>query len=190
MSMIRQGLNITGKVIRSMSGLTRHRFSEKLECALNKQINMELEASYIYLSMAFHYDRADVALKGMYNYFKKASDEERDHAMKFMTYLNKRGGKLVLDNINKPENSEWDNLEKTMTYALDLEKKVTDSLLEMHALASSENDADLADFLDSEMIKEQYEAIKEIGELITNIRRCGNGLGEFMFDKSMDDGTK
>ena len=40
-----------------------------------------------------------MALKGFARYFKKASDEERVHAEKFMTYQNKRGGRIVLQDI-------------------------------------------------------------------------------------------
>jgi len=45
--------------------------------------------------MGFYYDRDDVALPGFSKYFKKQSEEEREHAEKFMTYLNKRGTILL-----------------------------------------------------------------------------------------------
>ena len=48
---------------------------------------------------AFYFDRDDVALKGFHRYFKDASDEERGHAQKFMKYQNKRGGRIVLQDI-------------------------------------------------------------------------------------------
>jgi len=41
----------------------------------------------------------------------------------------------------------------------------------------------LCDFLESEFIQEQVEAIKKIGEHVTNLKRVGPGLGEYMFDK-------
>lgn len=48
---------------------------------------------------AFYFDRDDVALKGFSHFFKKSSDEEREHAEKFMKYQNKRGGRVVLQPI-------------------------------------------------------------------------------------------
>ena len=69
----------------------RQNFHEDCEAAINKQINLELYASYCYQSMAMYYDRDDVALPGFSAYFKHNSDEEREHAEKFMKYLNKRG---------------------------------------------------------------------------------------------------
>lgn len=79
---------------------------------------------------AYHFDREDVALPGLHWYFKKASDEEREHAMKFLKYLNQRGGKIVLTDIKRPEMPEdrdnWGTAEEAMSQALELEKKVND----------------------------------------------------------------
>lgn len=51
--------------------LIRQNFHDDSETAINKQINMELRASYTYLAFAYHFHRHDVALKGFYEYFKK-----------------------------------------------------------------------------------------------------------------------
>lgn len=73
---------------------------------------------------AFYFDKSDVALQGLHQYFKQASDEEREHAMKFMTYQNKRGGSIILSDIKSPEKAEWGSAKDAMTAALELEKKV------------------------------------------------------------------
>ena len=73
----------------------RQNFHQETEAAINAQINMELTASYVYQSMGFYYDRDDVALPGFSKYFKKQSEEEREHAEKLMSYLNKRGTILL-----------------------------------------------------------------------------------------------
>ena len=59
----------------------------------------ELSASYVYLSLCGHFERDDVALKGFAQFFKKNSDEERDHAQKLINYQNLRGGKVVLGDV-------------------------------------------------------------------------------------------
>merc|ERR1712173_287376 len=64
--------------------------------------NMELYASYVYMSMAYYFDRDDIAYAGFSSFFKKSSDEERDHAEKFIKYQNRRGGKVVFQDIAKP----------------------------------------------------------------------------------------
>lgn len=77
-------------------------------------------------SQAYYFDRDDIALPGMHWYFKKASDEEREHAMKFLKYLNKRGGRIVLTDIRNPDKREWGTAQDAMAAALDLEKQVNE----------------------------------------------------------------
>ncbi|XP_076620015.1 soma ferritin-like [Colletes latitarsis] len=162
-------------------------FHEACEEALNRQINLELYASYVYLSMAYYFDRSDVALEGLHKYFKKSSDEEREHAMKFMTYQNKRGGNIDLTNIANPPKNDWVSARDAMVTALELEKQVNESLLNLHALASKYNDPNLLDFLETEYLQEQVDTIKEIADHITNLERVGTGLGEYIFDKELKD---
>ncbi|KAI1301745.1 Soma ferritin [Halotydeus destructor] len=161
----------------------RQNFDAECEAGINKQINMELYASYVYLSMAHYFDRDDVALKGFYKYFIKSSDEEREHAQKFIKYQHKRGGRVVLQNIDKPTVDEWGSGLEAMEAALQLEKTVNQSLLDLHGVAGGKNDPQMCDFLENEFLEEQVEAIKEISDHITNLKRVGSGLGEYMFDK-------
>lgn len=87
----------------STINLVRQNFHEESEATINKQINLELNASYTYQSMSFYFDRDDIGLPGFSKFFQERSDEEREHAEKLMKYLNKRGGRLVLDNIPRPK---------------------------------------------------------------------------------------
>ena len=59
------------------------------------------------------------------------------------------------------------------------------SLLEVHGVASNHKDANLCDFLETEFLHEQVESIKEIADHVTNLKRCGDGLGVYMFDKHL-----
>ena len=58
----------------------RQNYHQDLEAAINRQINLELYASYVYLSMSYYFDRDDVALKNFAKYFLHQSHEEREHA--------------------------------------------------------------------------------------------------------------
>jgi len=78
-----------------------------------------------------------VAFPGLHKYFKKASDEEREHAEKFMKYQNERGGRIALQPIAKPTNDEWESPIVAVNAALELEKTVNavqlySILTEMH----------------------------------------------------------
>ncbi|VDD77814.1 unnamed protein product [Mesocestoides corti] len=163
--------------------LTRQNFHEECEAGINRQINMELYASYLYLSMSQHFDRDDVALNGFRKYFAKASEEEREHAIKLMRYQCKRGGHIVYQDISKPQKTEWASGLEAMEAALKIEQDVNESLLALHDVATKHNDKQFCDFLESEYLGEQVDAIKELADHITNLRRCGPGLGEYMFDK-------
>merc|ERR1711973_615190 len=59
-----------------MTSKIRQNYHEECEALINKQINMEFYASYVYLSMASYFNRDDQALPGFSSFFKKSSDEE------------------------------------------------------------------------------------------------------------------
>merc|ERR1712123_381833 len=126
-----------------------------------------------YLSVASYYNRDDQALHGFAKYFQKASDEEREHGMKLMAYQAKRGGRCVFQDIAKPSSMEWGTPLEAMEAALELEKTVNQSLLDLHKASESKGDAHLCDFLEAEYLTEQVEGIKEIGDMITKIKRAG-----------------
>jgi len=66
--------------------------------------------------------------------------------------------------------------------ALELEKKVNDSLLALHKVASNHNDPHLTNYLEGEFLDEQVESIKKFADMITRLKRAGpEGLGEYIF---------
>jgi len=163
----------------------RQNYHSESEAGINRQINMELYASYCYQSMAFYFDRDDVALPGFSKFFKESSNEEREHAEKLMEFQNKRGGRIVLQDIKRPDRDEWGTGLEAMQVALGLEKSVNQALLDLHAVASNHNDAQMTDFLEGEFLQEQVKAIKELGDHVTNLKRVGPGLGEYEFDRRL-----
>jgi len=155
------------------------------EALINKQINMELHASYVYMSMAAYFDRDDVALPGFAKRFRANCDEEREHAQKFIDYQNMRGGRVVFQNIQKPNTDDWTSALDAVESSLELEKSVHESLLALHRNADEQSDAQLTDFLEGEYLKEQVEAQKEIGDLITKMKRAGESVGLHIIDKEL-----
>lgn len=166
-----------------MVSRVRQNFSEEAEALINKQINLEFHASYVYLSMASFFAREDQALHGFAKFFRKASEEERGHGMKFMEYQCKRGGKVVFQDVTKPSTMEWGSPLQAAEASLELEKTVNQSLLSLHAVADEKKDAQMCDFLESNFLEEQVEGIKEFADLITKLKRAGPGLGEVIVDK-------
>jgi len=163
--------------------LIRQNFHAEAEAALNKQINIELHASYVYMSMAWYFDRDDVALPGLHKFFKKNSDEEREHAEEIMKYQQQRGGKVVLQGIEKPERDSWGSVLEAVQAALEMEKNINQTLFDLHAVADKHTDAQMCDWLTTSFLKESVESVKAMSNLVTNLKRAGPGLGEYMFDK-------
>ncbi|TKC40638.1 hypothetical protein EI555_010811 [Monodon monoceros] len=67
-------------------------YHQDSENTINRQINLELYTSYVYLSMSYYFDLDDVALKNFAKYSLHQSCEEREHAEKLMKLQNQQGG--------------------------------------------------------------------------------------------------
>ena len=93
--------------------------------------------------MSYYFDRDDVALSNTAKWLKRQSDEEREHAQILMKYQNTRGGRIVLQNIQKPEKDEWGSALEAFQAALALERFNNNALLELHALAAQCNDSQM-----------------------------------------------
>ncbi|KAK3009243.1 hypothetical protein RJ639_015115 [Escallonia herrerae] len=180
------------------ASIARHKYSDRSEAAVNEQIKylpgphtliVEYNVSYIYHAMYAYFDRDNVALKGLAKFFKHSSEEERQHAEKLMEYQNKRGGKVKLQSMLMPL-SEFDHLEKgdalyAMELALSLEKLTNEKLLNLRRVADENNDVQLTDFVESEFLTEQVDAIKKISEYVSELRRVGKRHGVWHFDQNL-----
>ncbi|XP_022088321.1 soma ferritin-like [Acanthaster planci] len=160
----------------------RQNYHIESEAGVNKQINLELYASYVYLSMASYFQSATVALPGAHEYFMKASDEEREHAKKFLKFQNQRGGTVVLQDIVKPGKNTWGTLRDAVNDALELEKNVNQALLDLHGIAEKHSDPQMQNWIEQNFLTHQVEAIKELGDHLRRLERVGPGLGEYMYD--------
>merc|ERR1719222_525658 len=88
--------------------------------------------------------------------------------MMLIEYLAEEGEKVVIEDIKKP-NIEMSTVKEAVETALQMEKEVNQSLLDLHALAGTKNDGSLSDFLEEYFLREQVDAIKELGDLLTKI---------------------
>ncbi|KAJ4972406.1 hypothetical protein NE237_005505 [Protea cynaroides] len=169
--------------------LARQKYNDMCEAAVNEQINVEYNVSYVYHAMYAYFDRDNVALKGLAKFFKESSEEERGHAEKLMEYQNKRGGRVVLQPI-VPSQSEFYDEEKgdalyAMELGLALEKLTNEKLLKLHSVAEQNHDVQMTDFVESEFLTEQVEAIKKMSEYVAQLRRVGKGHGVWHFDQML-----
>ena len=83
--------------------------SKAMQDAINEQIKNELYSAYLYLAMSNHFEEKN--LGGFANWLKVQFQEEQGHALKFMEYIQERGGQVVLKAIDQPPSSFGTNME-------------------------------------------------------------------------------
>ncbi len=143
--------------------------SKTLNDAINKQIGSEFGASMQYLSIAAHFDSE--ALNNFAQFFYLQSDEERDHAMKFINYLMDAGGDLVIPEIPAPKPA-FASAEEAVKAALDWELEVTRQINNLMDIAVKEKDYIAQQFLDW-YTNEQLEEVSTMDTLLSLVRRAG-----------------
>ncbi|KAL0084807.1 ferritin-like superfamily [Phycomyces blakesleeanus] len=164
--------------------LAKQNFATTSEEAINQQINTELQASQVYLSMASWAQHSSVALPGLEKYFREQAEEERKHAQHLIDYQNTRGGKVILRSLQAPE-TEWKSAKNAIESALQLEKDVNKSLLNLHKIGDSNGDPQMCDFVEATYLGEQVEAIKTLADMVTQLNRVGEGLGVYLWDQQL-----
>ena len=75
--------------------------NEKVAKLLNTQINKEFYSAYLYLSFSNFYD--DKGLDGFANWYQVQAQEERDHAMLFVQYMQNNDLPITFEAIDKPD---------------------------------------------------------------------------------------
>ncbi|XP_067875838.1 ferritin, lower subunit-like isoform X2 [Heterodontus francisci] len=123
-----------------MQSQVRQNLHPDSEAAINKLISLKYYTSYMYLDMSFYFERDDVALENFTKFFHELSETERKQVDELIKYQRRRGGQIQLQSIEKPEKREWKNGLEATHYALELQKTVNKSLLELHHLASNKED--------------------------------------------------
>nr|GEW24324.1 ferritin-4, chloroplastic-like [Tanacetum cinerariifolium] len=135
---------------------------------VKKELNLVPSAPHESIARHKYTADSEASINGQIKFFKESSEEEREHAEKFMEYQNKRGGKVKLQSIIMPL-SEFDHEEKgdalyAMELALSLEKLTNEKLLNLHEVGG---------------------AIKKISEYVAQLRRIGKGHGVWHFDQML-----
>lgn len=156
--------------------------SNKIQDALNEQINAELWSAYLYLSMGLHFEAE--GMPGIANWFKIQFQEEQAHATIFMNYINQRGGRVSLKAIDAVPTT-WDSPLAAFKDTLEHEKKVTALINNLYALAESEHDYATRDRLNW-FVSEQVEEEDNCRTLIDKLRLIGdNGMGLYMLNTEL-----
>ncbi len=156
--------------------------SEKMQAALNEQINAELWSAYLYLSMGMQFENS--GLSGVANWFKIQFKEEQAHAEIFMNYINRRGGRVILKPIAEV-NTEWATPLDAFKDTLKHERVVTSLINNLYAQADAEQDYATRDCL-TWFVNEQVEEEEAAQQLIDKFTLIGNdGMGVYMLNNEL-----
>lgn len=144
--------------------------NEKVAELLNTQINKEFYSAYLYLSFSNYF--SDEGLDGFANWYRIQAQEERDHAMLFIQYMQNNDAKITFEAINKPE-SEFDNHMAVLEAGLKHERYVTGLINNIYGAAYDLKDFRTMQFLDW-FVKEQGEEEKNASDLIRKMELFGS----------------
>lgn len=156
--------------------------NQKIQDAINEQINAEFYSAYLYLSMAQYFEAE--GLSGFANWFNVQFREEQDHAIILMNYVNQRGGRVLLKAIDAVPTT-WDSYQAVFEATLEHEQKVTALINGLYALAVEEKDYATRDRL-GWFVNEQVEEEDNCRALIDKLRLIGNnGMGLYMLGNEL-----
>ena len=143
---------------------------KKVSELLNDQVNKEFYSAYLYLDFSIFYE--DAGLDGFANWYKIQAQEERDHAMLMMQYLQNNGEKVTLEAIAKPDKVLDDKLH-VLELGLEHEQYVTCLIHAIYDAAYSVRDFRTMQFLDW-FVKEQGEEEKNAEDMIKKMKLFGD----------------
>jgi bacterioferritin B len=136
--------------------------------ALNEQVGHEFAAHQQYVAIAVHYDAE--TLPRLAAFFYAQALEERNHAMMMVQYLLDSGAEVAVPGTDAPRSSFADIVEPVQT-ALDQERRVTDQISALTALARENGDFQSEQFL-GWFLKEQVEEVASMGDLLRVVQRA------------------
>ena len=143
--------------------------SEELTVAMNKQVGHEFSASAQYIAIAAHFDAQ--ALSRLADFFYRQSDEEREHAMKFVHFIVEAGGALEIPQVPAPQAS-FATATEAVALAVASEERVTRQIYALMDQAKSDSDYIAQRFLDW-FVDEQFEEMSTMGDLLQVVERAG-----------------
>ena len=154
--------------------------NEKIAALLNEQINKEFYSAYLYLDMANYYDALD--LDGYANYYMVQAQEERDHALLFIKYMQANGLKVTLEAIGKPDKA-FHTILDPLEIAAEHERYVTALINNIYKEAYAAGDFRTMKFLDW-FVDEQMEEEESADAMVSRYHLFGQDpRGLYLLDQ-------
>lgn len=155
---------------------------QKIQDEINEQIQAEFQSAWLYLQFSAWFENKN--LDGFAHWMKMQWQEEQEHGMKFYDHLLRRGGRVELQQIEKPKVST-DSVIGIFEKVLDHERYITKRIHSLYDLAKEEDDYPLQTilhwFIDEQVEEEETaESILERLEMIG-----GEGTSLYILDREL-----
>lgn len=160
--------------------------SKKVVELLNDQVNKEFYSAYLYFDMSNYYKNE--GLNGFANWYRIQAQEERDHALLFVDYIQQNGEEVVLEVVAKPD-KEFKEFIDPLKEGAAHERYVTELIHNIYAEAYENKDFRTMQFLDW-FVKEQAEEEDTADDLVKKYELFGkDSKGLYMLDSELSGRT-
>ena len=147
--------------------------TDKMQAALNAQMNAEMYSSYLYLSMAAWFESKN--LLGFAHWMHQQAKEEWAHGMKFYKFIHDRLGRVIVRGIDAPK-TEWSTPLEAFEDVAAHEAKVTALIHKLAEQAAGEKDYATTVFLNW-FIQEQVEEESSADYIVQTLRATKESVG-------------
>ena len=154
--------------------------NKKVEEVLVNQIEKEAYSSNLYLAMAVWADTN--GFDGISQWLYAQAEEERLHMMKFIKYVNERGGKAVISAIEQPP-AEYTGVKHVFTQVLEHEQYVTELINTIVGVCLEEKDFTTHNWIQW-FVTEQIEEEASVQSINDKLRLLGDH-NLYMFDRDI-----
>ncbi len=155
-------------------------FKKAVEEILVRQIEREAYSSNLYLSMASWAETN--GLGGVSEWMYAQAEEEKIHLLKFMKYVNERGGKAVIPAVAQPP-ADFENVKELYEKTLEHEQFVTESINEIVSVCLDEKDFTTHNWIQW-FVTEQIEEEASVSAIIDKLKLL-DGHNLYMFDRDV-----
>ncbi|MFO7620083.1 MAG: ferritin [Bacteroidales bacterium] len=153
---------------------------KNVEEICNRQVEREGYSSNLYLAMASWAENSGYS--GIAEWLYSQADEERMHMMKFIRYINERGGKTVIPAFKKPP-VDYKDVGEMFREVLKHEIFVTESINEIVDLTLTEKDFNTHNFLQW-FVMEQVEEEASVRTILDKLNLVGKN-NMYQFDRDI-----
>jgi len=151
-----------------------------VEEILVKQIEKEAYSSNLYLSMASWAETN--GLGGVSEWMYAQAEEEKLHMLKFMKYINERGGKAIMPAVAQPP-VDFENVKDLFEKTLEHEQFITESINGIIGVCLDEKDFTTQNWVQW-FVTEQIEEEASVSGIIDKLKLL-DGQSLYMFDRDV-----